>query len=138
MSTSTDPRLRLIAQDCVDDMGDIFWDYDPGRDKVGDYTDPQAVAVGAVEGALERFAEWFDMSDVYPRTLRDEYETLIGEVGEDATDERIVGALVGDADWTERGAREVLQLAQQYGTSILRNALALAAAMNIEDGEAGF
>ena len=40
-------------------------------------------------------------------------------------------------DWTEQGAREVLQLARRYGTSILRNALALAAAMKIEDGRVG-
>ena len=40
-------------------------------------------------------------------------------------------------DWTEQGAREVLQLARRYGTSVLRNALALAAAMKIEDGNVG-
>lgn len=39
--------------------------------------------------------------------------------------------------WTAQGARKVLQLARRYGTSILRSALALAAAMQIEDGNAG-
>ena len=77
------------------------------------------------------------MPELITDVLVSEYDTIIADVGEDATDDQIVAALVRDADWTERGAREVLQLAQKYGTSILRNALALASAMNIEDGEAG-
>ena len=64
-----------------------------------------------------------------------EYETLMAELPSTPTDEQIVGTLVANADWTERGAREVLQLARRYGTSILRNALALAEAMGIEDGD---
>jgi hypothetical protein len=73
------------------------------------------------------------MTDV----LLSEYESIIANLGEDASDEAIVAALVREAAWTEQGARAVLQLAQQHGTSILRNALALASAMQIEDGEAG-
>ena len=66
-----------------------------------------------------------------------EYDSIINKVGDDASDEQIIAALMGDADWTRRGARVVLWLAQQYGTFILRNALALAEAMGIEDGESG-
>lgn len=77
------------------------------------------------------------MPELITDALAAEYETLIANVGEDATDEQIVAALARDADWTEHGAREVLQLARKYGTSILRNALALASAMKIEDGEDG-
>lgn len=77
------------------------------------------------------------MRAVITDSLLAEYDTIIAEVGEDATDDQVVAALVRDADWTEQGAREVLHLARQYGTSILRNALALASAMQIEDGEAG-
>lgn len=66
-----------------------------------------------------------------------EYETVIASVGADATDEAIVARLMRDAEWTDRGAHEVLRLAKTYGTSILRNALALASAMQIEDGDAG-
>lgn len=69
--------------------------------------------------------------------LVSEYESIVAELGKDPSDEAIIAALVRDADWTEQGARTVLLLARQYGTSILRNALALAAAMDIEDGEAG-
>lgn len=77
------------------------------------------------------------MPELITDVLVEEYDTIIAAVGDDATDDLIVTALVSDADWTERGAREVLQLARKYRTSILRNALALAAAMNIDDGEAG-
>ncbi|MGE3321466.1 MAG: hypothetical protein AB7K52_04310 [Phycisphaerales bacterium] len=77
------------------------------------------------------------MPDLITEPLVAEYEALVARVGDDATDVRIVAALVQDADWTEQGAQEVLHLARKYGTSILRNALALASAMQIEDGEAG-
>jgi len=78
------------------------------------------------------------MNELMTDTLLAEYETIITDLGAEATDEQIVRALVERGDWTEQGAREVLQLARRYGTSILRNALALAAALNIEDGNAGF
>jgi len=77
------------------------------------------------------------MATVFISTLLTEYEIIIAKVGADATDEQIIAALVRDSAWTEQGACEVLQLARQYGTSILRNALALASAMSIEDGSSG-
>lgn len=77
------------------------------------------------------------MPELITDALVTEYDALIADVGDDATDAQIVAALVRDADWTEHGAREVLRLARTYGTSILRNALALASAMQIEDGESG-
>lgn len=78
------------------------------------------------------------MSDVMTDVLLSEYGSIIDSVGEDGPDEAVVAALVRQGDWTEEGAREVLQLARKYGTSILRNALALASAMQIDDGDAGF
>jgi len=77
------------------------------------------------------------MNALITDTLLAEYETLIAELPKAPTDEQIIGTLVANADWTRNGASEVLQLAQRYGTSILRNALALAEAMEIEDGNAG-
>lgn len=77
------------------------------------------------------------MAEVVTECLLSEYESLVAELGQEVSDEAIIAALVRDADWTEQGATTVLMLARQYGTSILRNALALAAAMDIEDGEAG-
>ncbi|MBX3382306.1 MAG: hypothetical protein KF864_02235 [Phycisphaeraceae bacterium] len=70
-------------------------------------------------------------------SLVSEYDAMFARVGDNATDEQIVAALVQDCAWTEQGAHEVLQLARKYGTSILTNALALAFAMQIEDGDAG-
>jgi hypothetical protein len=78
-----------------------------------------------------------NMSKVMTDVLLSEYEGIIASVGENANDEAIIAALVRDADWSEQGARVVVRLAREYGSSILRNALALAEAMNIEDGSAG-
>jgi len=78
------------------------------------------------------------MNELTTETLLAEYETIVTDLGAEATEEQIVRSLVERGDWTERGAREILQLVQRYGTSILRNALALAAALGIEDGNAGF
>lgn len=77
------------------------------------------------------------MTRVVTEFLVSEYESIVAELGKDPSDEAIIAALVRDAEWTEQGARTVLLLARQYGTSILRNALVLAAAMDVEDGEAG-
>jgi thymidylate synthase len=41
-------------------------------------------------------------------------------------------------DWTERGASELVDLARNYGSFMLRNAFALATAMKIEDGKLDF
>ncbi len=76
--------------------------------------------------------------ELYPTALRYEYSGIVDRLNPDAGEEDIIAALIHEADWTELGAKQILHLAQQYGTSILRNALALAEAMEIEDGEAGF
>ena len=78
------------------------------------------------------------MNELLTDTLLAEYETIITDLGAEATDGQIVRSLMERGDWTEQGAREVLQLARRYGTSILRNALTLAEAMKIEDNHAGF
>lgn len=51
--------------------------------------------------------------------------------------ERLVRILSNEHDWTERGANEVVSLATEYGAFVLRNALALALALGIEDGAFG-
>jgi len=73
------------------------------------------------------------MSDV----LLSEYGSLITELGDNAKDSQIIASLIETHDWTEKGATAILSLARSYGTAILRNALALAEAMNIEDGSEG-
>lgn len=69
--------------------------------------------------------------------LEEEYEQIVRNVGQGATDAELTRALVSEADWTEEGAQAVIALAREYGTAVLRNALALAEALGIEDGASG-
>ena len=52
--------------------------------------------------------------------------------------DRLVRDLLRSHDWTEHGARAIVSLASQYGAFMLRNALALAVALDKEDGKLGF
>ncbi|MCW5775650.1 MAG: hypothetical protein KIS87_04290 [Phycisphaeraceae bacterium] len=118
-------------------MGDIFWDYNDLRDAPLEYTEPRRAAVEAVAATLHEFAASLESSPIYTISLRLEYREILNRVGDTANGQRFLSALIEEAAWTDRGARVVLQLAKDYGTNILRNALALAEAMEIEDGEAG-
>ncbi len=137
MPTSTDPHVEALAKRCVNDMGDIFWDFNAERDAAGQYADPRQVALESVTEALSELARRVDTSVVYPASLRNEYERLVVALPEAADDQAIVDALVSNSAWTEQGGTAVLQLARRYGCSVLRNALALAEALDIEDGDAG-
>jgi hypothetical protein len=46
--------------------------------------------------------------------------------------------LVQMEDWSPRAAEHLLSLAKDYGSFILRNALAISLALKIEDGDLGF
>jgi len=72
----------------------------------------------------------YDPCDV--RNLNNEYQHLALVDDKDITE-----ALVSDHDWTEEGATEVIRLATDKGSFLLRNALALAIALKIEDGNQG-
>ena len=50
----------------------------------------------------------------------------------------MAAALAGRHDWSEVGAAAVVGLAGDYGAFMLRNALALAVALDVEDGRLGF
>lgn len=69
--------------------------------------------------------------------LVEEYRAVIGEVAEDANADDLVATLVRDADWTTNGAEAIVHLAREYGVFVLKNALALACVLDIEDGELG-
>jgi len=77
------------------------------------------------------------MNELMTETLSAEYEAIVTDLGKDATYEQIVRALVERSDWTEKAARTVVMLAQRHGVFTLRNALALADALGIEDGASG-
>lgn len=77
--------------------------------------------------------------------ILDEYQTLVGplahkphaEMGETEWG-RLREVLSDEAEWTPDAAEALLSLARQYGSFMLRNALALAVVLGIEDGELGF
>ena len=74
-------------------------------------------------------------------SLRQEYAAMLGggaagKMGGAAVKwDTVVGRLHREADWTYAGAEHVGALARNYGSFVLRNALALALALEIEDGE---
>ncbi len=70
--------------------------------------------------------------------LADEYRTLASELGEGQDAAKLQSLLVRRAEWTQVGSAAVVHLATHYGSFVLANALALAEALEIEDGEAGF
>jgi hypothetical protein len=70
-------------------------------------------------------------------TLVDEYRALFGGAST-GMKESFEELLVREGDWTLRGASDLLQLAHQYGSFMLRNALAISLALEIEDGDLGF
>ena len=68
-----------------------------------------------------------------------EYESLIHSLEQNGGDQLNVGCLIDHLshsyDWTRRGAEEIVWLANAYGAFMLRNALALAIALEKEDGD---
>lgn len=69
--------------------------------------------------------------------LVDEYQTLFADA--DANSEELLETtLVHEAEWTPEAAAHLLRLARNYGSFMLRNALAISLALDIEDGELGF
>ncbi len=71
-----------------------------------------------------------------------EYQSIVLECrcpgGDELDGEKLIRHLVHTGEWTERAAAHLVDLVRNYGTFMLRNALALAAAAGIEDGELGF
>lgn len=74
----------------------------------------------------------------------DEYRDIFVEVVQNGVSRKdfrwdhVQSKLCDIGDWTAEGAEEVTRLAREYGGFILRNALAVAKVLNIEDGELGY
>ena len=51
---------------------------------------------------------------------------------------RIEAKLQNEMEWTQEGATHVAALARDYGAFVLRNALAFALSLGVEDGEFGY
>jgi hypothetical protein len=69
--------------------------------------------------------------------LVDEYRALLKGLDVGAV-ELLEEALVRKGEWTPRAAEHMIQLAKNYGSFMLRNALAVSLALGIEDGDIGF
>ena len=67
----------------------------------------------------------------------DEYRTLVDELDDPDDDTKLQGLLITQADWSAKGSAAIIHLARYYGTFVLSNALALADALEIEDGDCG-
>lgn len=71
-----------------------------------------------------------------------EYRGLLvsakGDEVEQLDTDRLVRDLSSAHDWTEEGAHAIVSLANEYGAFMLRNALALAVALDREDGDLSF
>lgn len=73
----------------------------------------------------------FDQCNV--ASLAEEYHYLAS-----LSVENIEKSLIVDHEWSKEAASEVLRLARSKGSFLLRNALALAIALDVEDGDQGF
>jgi len=80
-------------------------------------------------------------ADLSMESVVGEYKAMLA--GMDAYDgssvaaKRITLALSEQHDWSHAAAAALVALARDYGTFMLRNALALAVALEIEDGALG-
>lgn len=66
-----------------------------------------------------------------------EYATVVAKSGNTENPFHLQSCLIQDSDWTTRGAAAIEFLARHYGSFVLSNALALAVALGIEDGDCG-
>ena len=76
-------------------------------------------------------------------SLISEYVALLGRDSlnsspPNCSDARIARKLAKSADWTESGADELVRMVNDYGSFMLRNALAIAVVLGREDGEKKF
>jgi len=144
-------------------MGDIFWDAASYADAGADHPDPESCAVNRITDTLVEFAQRlgavveFDCGDVNSsqdgveimaftvtnlEPLIEEYETFLREAqaGQTAPVDwhQLTASLVQEGAWTPKAAQELIALSRDYGVFVLRNALALALALGIEDGDLGY
>jgi hypothetical protein len=70
-------------------------------------------------------------------SLIDEYRGLFARTKADSN-EFFEDLLVREGDWSQQAASHLLQLVNNYGSFMLRNAFAISLALGIEDGDFGF
>jgi hypothetical protein len=135
VSPISDALIDHYAESCVNEMGDIFWDYEPERDDSGQFADPYQVAARAVRQTLRAFAEENHFDSSSAKSTTEAGESIIVVMGMNATDEEGTTTLAKIRESSEDRAAVVLQLARQYGAGLLRDALSVAEKLRIEVGE---
>jgi len=78
------------------------------------------------------------MKDIDIKWIQSEYQSYVAEVTDKNNDidwDKLIELLCISGDWTRQGAEILVTIVQDYGSFILKNALALALATNIEDGK---
>jgi fumarate hydratase class II len=76
MTANTGSVIDHLADECVDDMGDIFSNVDANRDTGDDDCDPRAIATAAVKRALRNLFERLESQNPL-RMKRKEYEGIV-------------------------------------------------------------
>jgi hypothetical protein len=74
------------------------------------------------------------------KQLVDEYRNIVNQARSRRGDVDLAALCIilqSQGEWTSCGAAHLLSVARQYGTFFLRNRLALATALQIEDGALG-
>lgn len=69
-------------------------------------------------------------------TLVDEYRSILKQMADNRVDSS-EEEMLRRCDWSPYAAAHLVRLARENGAFILRNALALSVALNIEDGSLG-
>ncbi len=80
------------------------------------------------------------MEDIEIKRIQSEYEAYVAKTTDENNEidwDKLVDLLCVDGDWTIQGAETLVTIVQNYGSFVLKNALALAIATNIEDGKFG-
>jgi hypothetical protein len=81
-----------------------------------------------------------NMKDINTKWIRSEYQAYVVQATDKNNEidwDKLIDLLCSNGDWTTQGAETLVAIVKNYGNFILKNALALAVATNIEDGELG-
>lgn len=132
MTTNIEEQIDLYAGSCVIDMGDIFWDHEGASDSDGEHSDPFEAAFRAVRATLKAFAEENQLYAVSRSSAGEESEPIVVTQRESTVDGE-TPTIAKISETSERRADVVLQLARQYGSRLLREALAIAEDLRLEE-----
>lgn len=77
-------------------------------------------------------------TDTMNLTIQEYADVFSLPTGEQPIDwKRVEAKLHNEMEWTQEGAMHVASIARDYGAFVLRNALALATVLGVEDGSLG-